>query len=211
VPAPRVTGSVPGASRNTFGVEFRLSALPAPVDILVGDVTREANPKSGGDMLVMTEKATPVRMKEYGTFEAMRGEQMPRGWLIPRPHVDSTRYAAAIDRLRWHGLQVQRVTADAQLDVERFVIQSFSKSERAFQGHHEARLKGRFETAQLRVGEGALFIPAAQPLARLAFYLLEPESDDGLVTWNLIEAGLAAGETYPVYRVTNSANLKLAP
>ena len=60
------------------------------------------------------------------------------------------------------------------------------------------------EPAKLTVQEGALFIPAAQPLARLAFYLLEPESDDGLVTWNLIEAGLSAGETYPVYRVMNT-------
>jgi hypothetical protein len=174
-------------------------------------VTKEPNPKSGREMLVMSDKVTPVRMKDYGTFEAVRGVQVPRGWLIPRPHVDSGRYGPAIDRLRWHGLQVQRVAADAEVDVERFVIQSLSKTERAFQGHNEARLTGRFESAQLRVGEGALFIPAAQPLARLAFYLLEPESDDGLVTWNLIEAGLSAGETYPVYRVLNGAMLRLAP
>ena len=53
-----------------------------------------------------------------------------------------------------------------------------------------------------------LFVPADQPLARLAFYLLEPESDDGLVTWNIIEEGLAAGEAYPVYRVTNTTALR---
>jgi hypothetical protein len=45
-------------------------------------------------------------------------------------------------------------------------------------------------------------------LARLAFYLLEAESDDGLVTWNLIEAGLAPGATYPIYRVVGG-NLKV--
>jgi hypothetical protein len=158
----------------------------------------------------MSEQVTPVRMKDYGTFEALRGVQMPRGWLIPRPHVESGRYAAAIDRLRWHGIQVQRVAAVAQVDVERFVIQSLNKGERAFQGHNEARLAGRLEPAKLTVQEGALFIPASQPLARLAFYLLEAESDDGLVTWNLIEAGLSPGETYPVYRVMNSATLRLA-
>jgi hypothetical protein len=52
-------------------------------------------------------------------------------------------------------------------------------------------------------------VPADQALARLAFYLLEPESDDGLVTWNIIEAGLAAGEAYPIYRVTNTTALRL--
>ena len=63
---------------------------------------------------------------------------------------------------------------------------------------------------RLTLQEGGLFIPATQPLGRLAFYLLEPESDDGLVTWNLIEDGLAAGETYPIYRVMDAAALKLA-
>ena len=43
-----------------------------------------------------------------------------------------------------------------------------------------------------------------QPLARLAFYLIEPESDDGLVTWNVIEEGLETGLTYTIYRVVDS-------
>ena len=57
---------------------------------------------------------------------------------------------------------------------------------------------------QLTVDAGSLFIPANQPLARLAFYLIEPESDDGLVTWNVIDEGLAVGQTYPIYRVVDS-------
>ena len=52
-------------------------------------------------------------------------------------------------------------------------------------------------------------MPADQRLARLAFYLLEPESDDGFVTWNIIEEGLAAGEAYPIYRVTNTTAIRV--
>jgi hypothetical protein len=152
-------------------------------------------------MLAMTDKAVPVRMKDYGVFEATRTVPMPRGWLIPKAHVDAGRYVAAIDRLRWHGVQVQRVAADTELAVERFVITTYTRAERPFQNRHEARLVGKHETAKLSAQEGALYIPANQPLARLAFYLLEAESDDGLVTWNLIESDLAAGATYPVYRV----------
>ena len=47
---------------------------------------------------------------------------MPRGWLIPRAHVESGRYAAAIDRLRWHGLRVQSLPP-TRGRVERFVIE----------------------------------------------------------------------------------------
>ncbi|MGQ0734523.1 MAG: M14 family metallopeptidase [Acidobacteriota bacterium] len=200
---------VPAGSQTHFGVDFRSAALSAPVEILVGDVTKQLNPNSGREMLVMSDEVTPVRMADYGLFEATRSVAMPRGWLMPAPHVASGRYAAAIDRLRWHGVQMNRVAAPAQLDVERFVVQGLTQAERPFQGHREARLSGRHEAAKLSVREGALFIPAGQPLARLAFYLLEPESDDGLVTWNLIESGLEAGETYPVYRVMGTTGLKL--
>jgi hypothetical protein len=189
------------AKRPSLGVDFRIAALPAPVEILVADVEKKVNPRSNREMLAMADKVTPVRMKDYGLFEATRSVTMPQGWLMPRPHVDSNAYAIAIERLRAHGVQVQRVAGDAELLVERFVIDSYTRSPKPFQNRNEARLTGKHVAAKLSAQEGALFIPANQPLARLAFYLLEPESDDGFVTWNLIEAGLSAGETYPIYRV----------
>jgi len=57
------------------------------------------------------------------------------------------------------------------------------------------------ERAALTVDPGSVLIRANQRLARLAFYLLEPDSDDGLVTWNIIDEGLTSGQGYPVYRV----------
>jgi hypothetical protein len=193
--------ATPTAKRTSLGVDFRIAALPAPVEILVADVEKKVNPRSNREMLAMVDKVTPVRMKDFGIFETTRTVTMPQGWLMPRPHVDSNAYAVAIERLRAHGVQVQRVAADAELMVERFVIDSYTRSPKPFQNRHEARLTGKHVAAKLSAQEGALFIPANQPLARLAFYLLEPESDDGFVTWNLIEAGLSPGATYPIYRV----------
>jgi hypothetical protein len=149
----------------------------------------------------------PVRMKDYGVFEATRLVPMPQGWVIPKPLVDSPKMAAAIDRLKWHGLLMRTISSDGPVTVERFLINEVIRAERPFQGHRETRLRGTLQKAQLTVGAGSLFIPANQPLARLAFYLLEPESDDGLVTWNIIEEGLAVGETYPIYRVLNAVPL----
>jgi hypothetical protein len=155
-------------------------------------------------MLSMTAAATPVKMREYVTFAATRMQTMPKGWLIPKNSAENTRLRAALDRLRWHGIKIQEFASDQQLAVERFSITEMTKAPRPFQGHQEARLKGTFDRAQLTVDAGSLFIPANQPLARLAFYLIEPESDDGLVTWNVIDEGLAVGQTYPIYRVVDS-------
>ncbi len=38
------------------------------------------------------------------------------------------------------------------------------------------------------------------PLGRLAFYLLEPRSDDGLTNWALLDEFLT-GDEYPIWRI----------
>ncbi len=202
--ADRQFTAPPNAKPVELGLDFEIRALPEKVGVFVGDVKKVMHPRSGKEMLAMTDMAVPVSMKDYGVFAATRSAAMPKGWLIPA----NPRLTAAIERLRWHGLTVQEITTPAQVSVERFTIADYTRAERVFQGRREARLKGSFEKAQLSVTSGALFVPADQPLARLAFYLLEPESDDGLVTWNIIEEGLAAGQTYPIYRVTNTPSLR---
>ena len=156
---------------------------------------------TGEPMRQMTDRAEPVRMREYGTFAATRTRPLPNGWVIPRGLAASPRMAAAIDRLRWHGIETRTIETLSQMEVDRFVVQTLTRSERVFQGHQEVRLAVTMEPAALSVDPGSILIPANQRLARLAAYLLEPDSDDGLVTWNIIEEGLSVGQGYPVYRV----------
>ena len=204
--ADRVLAAPVSAKPVELGINFEIRALPERVEIVVGDVTKVPNPRSGRDMLAMAPVATPVLMKEYGIFAATRSLPLPRGWVIPRGSSNGA-LAAATDRLRWHGVRVEEVADETQVAVERFSIDAITKAPKPFQGHQEARLTGTYGKAQFTVPAGSLYIPANQPLARLAFYLLEPESDDGLVTWNIIEEGLSAGQTYPIYRVTDARRL----
>jgi len=39
-----------------------------------------------------------------------------------------------------------------------------------------------------------------QPLARLAFLLLEPRSDDGLLDWNVLDDVVKDAKYYPILR-----------
>jgi hypothetical protein len=55
--------------------------------------------------------------------------------------------------------------------------------------------------AERELPAGTLKIEMTQPLARLAFYLLEPRSDDGLVDWNLLDEALGPeAKVYPIVR-----------
>ena len=152
--ADRVLTAPANGKPVELGVDIEIRALPERVEIMIGDVTKVPNPRSGRDMLVMAPLATPVLMKDYGVFAATRTLPMPKGWLIPRAMAESPRFSGALDRLRWHGIQTQEIADDLQLPVERFSISEMTKAPKPFQGHQEARLRGSFDRAQLTVSAG---------------------------------------------------------
>ena len=134
-------------------------------------------------------------MKDYGIFAATKTRPLPAGWVIPRgdrhepPHGRRARSPA----VAWHRDRDHRL-ADTQMDVDRFVISAISPAPRLSQGRQEARISGTLERASLpRRYRLDLRSPPTSALARLAFYLLEADSDDGLATWNVIGEGLSVG------------------
>ena len=52
-----------------------------------------------------------------------------------------------------------------------------------FQGHYLKSAEVRKSTEQVEVGRGWFYIPTAQSRANLISYILEPETDDNLITW----------------------------
>ena len=180
-----------------MGVEYELKPLPGPVEILVGEVTKVKNPRSGHDMTVVVEdKFTPVKMQDFGLFAAKRSVLTARAYLFRRE--DGTR--VVIEKLLQHGIAVEELTAPATIEVESFLIDSVKKAARPFQGHNEVKLTGRYKKETLTFPTGSLIVRAAQPLGTLAAYLLEPESDDGLTSWNFLDAYLGEGKSHPVYK-----------
>jgi hypothetical protein len=90
------------------------------------------------------------------------------------------------------------------MDVEEFQITGNTQAANPFQNHRERTLTGTWTPARRTVEEGTVMVRLNQPLARLAFYLLEPRSDDGLVNWNVLDGALGADvKVYPILRSKN--------
>jgi hypothetical protein len=84
--------------------------------------------------------------------------------------------------------------------VEQFTIDANAAGQ-TFEGHASRKLEGTWQAApDVTVPKGAWEVSMTQPLARLAFYLLEPASDDGLVAWNYLDDSLKDAKTYPILR-----------
>jgi hypothetical protein len=180
-----------------LGVEYEMKPLAKPVEILVGEVTKVKNPRSGRDMTAMVEdKFTPVKMPDYGLFAAKRSVPTPRAYLFR----DEDGMKTVIEKLLAHGVTIEELTAPLTAEVESFVIEEVTRAQRAFQGHRETKLKGRAQKETITFPAGSILVRTAQPLATLACYLLEAESDDGLVNWNFLDHYLEKGKVYPIYR-----------
>ena len=182
------------------GVAFALRRVPQPVDVLVGAIETRVNPRSGSPMRVMVEgAATPTSMIVFDGFQSTATRSVPREYVV-RTSADGLHETVA-RKLREHGILVETTDAPSRLSVDRFAIAEVRRAERAFQGHHETSVTGRFERSQIELPAGSLIVRTTQPLGRLVFYLLEPESNDGLTTWNVFDQALTAGGIHPVLKV----------
>jgi len=187
------------ASKADAGVAFTLKPLPKPVDVLVGAIGTTPNPRSGKPMRTMAETAaTPTPMAVYDRFVSTAVRRVPREYIVRSSSAVLESVARALSA---HGVRFERTGAQSQRAVDRFVIEKVGRAERIFQGHHEVSVTGRFEHRDVDIPAGSLVVKTDQPLGRLVFYLLEPESNDGLATWNLLDNDLASGSNHPVLKV----------
>jgi hypothetical protein len=187
-----------------IGVEYEPKALPQKVSVLVGQVTNAMNPRSGRMMtVVVKDQFTAVPMLDYEVFTATRSVPQGRAYLFP----PDAGLREVTEKLLAHGIAVEELTAPLNVGVENFMITNVNTNPRRFQGHHEVKLAGRFHKETVTFPEGSRLVRTAQPLGTLAAYLLEPETDDGLVTWNFLDPYLAPGKVYPISKLTTDARI----
>lgn len=173
-------------------LEKTFDAHPIPV----GSVREEKDPVTGLVRQWDTDQSAPVTMPVFAHFSGTDPRPVPSGWIVPRPGARMLRVLAI------HGIESVEMDRERTAKVEIFRIAGVSATSLPFQGHKQKRLRGAHEPAEVKVPKGAIYIPGAQPMARLAFVLLEPESEDGLATWGLAptEPDGAGGEIFVIER-----------
>lgn len=197
------------ATRTTFGeartpavaVRSRFLSRPDTQPVLVERLDRIA------DTTRLTQPGVPRGIQRSGTITAQR---MP---VVDRFEAALTRPAAPYgyavegswpkvrELLTAHGVPFRTLTAPVAATVEQFLVDSVMASGRPFQGHREVSLVGRWQTESRQLAAGTLVVPTGSRLDLLALLLLEPESDDGFVTWNVFDALLEKGKAAPVVRL----------
>lgn len=186
-------------SLQIVAIRSELIATPRIMDVIKEDLE-----KTGDSSL--TQPGVPRGQRRTGRFKTIRMAVYDRFTSTldrapPAAYVINAGDTAVATLLRLHGIRVDRSDTAWTARGEAFLIDSIVIAPRVFQGHHEVRLQGRWQRGLQALPPKSFFVSTAQPRGALAVYLLEPESDDGFVTWNLFDPELKKGGRFPVTRI----------
>ncbi|HWE41661.1 MAG TPA: M14 family metallopeptidase [Gemmatimonadaceae bacterium] len=189
---------------SMLAIRAHMTRTPYRAPVIVEDIERLA------DTTLVTQPGVPrgkrrtgqlrtLQLDVYDRFDPEYSVPVPAAYAIPADRKD------VIRALRMHGVHVDRILAPARVSATAFVVDSVAHARRVFQGHNETTLHGRWLAPRtITLARGSYLVRTGQPLGALAVYLLEPESDDGLVTWNTLDAVLRGGAEFPIVRVTRA-------
>ncbi|MEO8304700.1 MAG: M14 family metallopeptidase, partial [Betaproteobacteria bacterium] len=128
------------------------------------------------------------------------------GYLVPAAHAQWVG-----QKLRLHGIafRTMRVRQRA-IEVETFRADKATFSARSAETRQRLEIDGAWKAEIRDVGVGALFVPIAQPKARLVMALLEPVAPDSLVAWGYFNAAFERKEYMEDYVAEEVAREQLA-
>jgi hypothetical protein len=88
-----------------------------------------------------------------------------------------------------HDITVKRLTEPVELEVEVFYATEITHAQ-YFQAHYLKAVKGEMRTETVSLPAGSFFVPSGQPMSNFISYILEPETNDNLVTWGFLDNSL---------------------
>jgi hypothetical protein len=115
--------------------------------------------------------------------------------------------------LKLHGIQVERLQRSTLgTTIQTYAIDSIVDRGQSESARRMRAAFGHWDSPEVGQTLGnAYIVRTTQPSALLAFYLLEPENDDGLLSWGFFEGHVGPASKYPVFRITKPITLRSTP
>jgi len=131
-----------------------------------------------------TSKPEVWRVPLYDVLLPAVTATLPRaGWFVPRAFAD-----VVAPKLAAHALVYRDLPGTRSLAVDAYRATAVKHRDETFEGRATVQVTGGWSHETRSFAGGGLFIPVAQPHARLAAQLLEPEAPDSLTSWGFFDA-----------------------
>ena len=148
-----------------------------------------------------------VRMPVMASFTPTLTSTLPFAYAF-----DSAAARVLLPILAIHGIRVERLDAPARVTAQSFAVDSVIERGRSETPRMLKDVTGKWSAPATRsLPAGSYVVSAGQPRGLAAFYLLEPESEDGLAQWSFFDGILVAHADFPVVRVVKPATFRAKP
>ncbi|MBN2238127.1 MAG: M14 family metallopeptidase [Bacteroidales bacterium] len=190
---------------DSLAIKYQGQPTPKPETIMTYEV-EVIKDENGRTRYQKTDKQVDVTVPYIADYFAT--EQIS----IPYAYILNIADKKLIETIMLHGIELNQLSKDTELQVERYQIKKLTPDSRINQGHYLNNIEGDYVQETRVFKEGTYYIKSGQKLGKLAAYLLEPETDDGLLKWNYFDRYLVPqwGNTffpYPVYRLIKPTDL----
>lgn len=129
--------------------------------------------------------------------------------VVPKTHVKAPTGGYVIpaadagwmsEKLSLHGIRFERITkARDGAPLETFRASKVAYSKVPFEGHTTMTFEGSWQPETRAIPVGSLFVPIAQPNARVLVALLEPQAPDSFAAWGFFNTAFEAKEYMEPY------------
>ncbi len=214
--ALRALGQEGGSLRAAIAADRarRAETLPLSFRVPAGEPTRvpflgiacEQVPSavSGGLRTLWTGRPVTLQIPNPVESEHAVGARRPKAYWIPPAWSD------VVERLRTHGIRLERIDAARDVEVEALRVVEPVLSAQPFEGHVTVRATFVAERRRVRFAPGSVRVPTDQPLGDLAMLLLEPASPDSFFAWGFFLECLQRTEYADDYVMEAMAEAMLA-
>jgi hypothetical protein len=146
-----------------------------------------------------------VRMPVMASFTPTLTSTLPYGYAF-----DEKTAKAILPLLRLHGLEVEQLTTASTATAQAFSVDSVIERGRSETSRLLKDVSGSWKMPAARsLPAGTYLVRGGQPFGLVAFYLLEPESEDGLMQWSFYDGIVTPHADFPILRVTKPATFRV--
>ena len=149
---------------------------------------------SGGEYFVYhADRPDTFEVEHFDQPDVAASATVPEAYLVPPQWTD------VVERLRLHGVRLERLTAAVEVEVGGWQLQDCAWRHEPFEGRHPVTYQAVPFRQRRVLPEGTWLVDTAQPTARAIVHLLDPEGPDALVRWGFFDAVLTRTEYVESY------------
>jgi Zinc carboxypeptidase len=160
-----------------YPLQFELTESSVPRKLKGVEYHTELSPVSGAVKVVFGSKPIELTVPLYDEAKSTVAISPPLYYIVP------PQWTAIIEVLKAHGVKLRRLKSDASFDVESYRFSDVKFASTSFEGRVMPSFRSTMVREKRIFPAGSVVVPLNQEEARVAMYLLEPDSPDSFVAW----------------------------